>query len=113
MHWHTVAVIFSPALGMAINVGDAVDLPTKDIASMSVSVRKDNVGALILAQAFPLQCTHRSKYYTTKTVWCCEEIPKKGVKLSKIDTKDQLGEFFTKSLHCPQVGYLRQKLIGW
>ena len=92
---------------------DAVGLHTKDIASMSVSIHEDNAGALILAQTLPPQCTHRSKYYTIKTVWLCEEIQKRKIKLLKIDTKEQLGDIFTKGLHRPQFEYLRQKLMGW
>ena len=34
-----------PMLDMALNVGDAVGFHTEDIASMSVFVHKDNVGA--------------------------------------------------------------------
>ena len=102
-----------PVLDMAINVGDAVGLHTEDIASMSVSVHEDNAGALILAQTLPPQCTHRSKYYATKTVWFREEIQKRKIKLLKIDTKEQLGDIFTKGLHRPQFEYLRQKLMGW
>ena len=100
-------------LDMAIDVGDAVGFPTKDIASMSVSVHEDNAGALILAQTLPPQCTHRSKYYATKTVWFREEIQKRKIKLLKIDTKEQLGDIFTKGLHRPQFEYLREKLMGW
>ena len=59
----------SPVLDIAINVGDAVGLHTDDIASMGVSVHKDNTGALILAHTLPPWCTHRSKYYATITVW--------------------------------------------
>ena len=72
-----------PVLDMAIDVGDAVGLPTKDIASMSVSVHEDNAGALILAQTLPPQCTHQSKYYATKPVWFHEEIQKRKIKLLK------------------------------
>ena len=102
-----------PVLDMAIDVGDAVGLPTKDIASMSVSVHEDNAGALILAQTLPPQCTPRSKYYATKTIWFREEIQKRGIKLLKIDTNEQLGDIFTKGLHRPQFEYLREKLMGW
>ena len=54
-----------PVLDVTINVGDDVGLPTKDIASMSVSVPKDDAGALILAHTLPSQCTHQSKYCVT------------------------------------------------
>ena len=94
-------------------VGDVVGLPTKDLISMHVSVHEDNAGALILAETIPPQFTPRSKYYAIKTVWFREEIHKRGVKLFKIDTVEQLGDIFTKGLARVTFEYLRKKMIGW
>ena len=102
-----------PLMDMVGEVGTAVGMATKDMTSMHVSVHEDNAGALILAETLPPQCTHRSKYYATKTVWFREEISKRKVKLLKIDTKEQLGDLFTKGLFRPQFKYLRLKLMGW
>ena len=88
-------------------------MATKDMTSMHVSVHEDNAGALILAETLPPQCTHRSKYYATKTVWFQEKISKQKVKLLKTDTKEKLGDLFTKGLFRPQFEYLRLKLMGW
>jgi hypothetical protein len=80
---------------------------------MKVSVHEDNAGALILAQTLPPQFTPRSKYYASKTIWFQEEINKRGIKLLKIATADQLGDFFTKGLTRPIFEYLRKKIMGW
>ncbi len=73
---------------------------------MRVSVHEDNSGALVLAETLPPQFRPRSKYYTTKTIWFCEEINKHGIKLLKIETSEQLGDMFTKSLAKPMFEYL-------
>ena len=102
-----------PLMDMVGEVGKAVGMATKDMTSMHVSVHEDNAGALILAETLPPQCTHRSKYYATKTVWFREEISKRKVKLLKIETKEQLGDLFTKGLFRPQFEYLRSIMMGW
>ena len=65
---------------------------------INVSVHEDNSGALILAETLPPQFTPRSKHYAAKTIWFREEIVKRGIKLVKIDTLEQLGDIFTKGL---------------
>jgi hypothetical protein len=60
--------------------------------NMNVSVHKDISGALVLAETLPPQFTLRSKYYATKTIWFCEEIHKRGIKLKKIETSEKLGD---------------------
>jgi ribosomal protein L7Ae-like RNA K-turn-binding protein len=37
----------------------------------------------------------------------------KGIKLVKVDTKDLLGDIFTKGLVKVAFGYLRERLLGW
>jgi hypothetical protein len=83
----------------------AVGIPAGDV-NMRVSVHEDNSGALVLAETLPPQFRPRSKYYTTKTIWFCEEINKHGIKLLKIETSEQLGDMFTKSLAKPMFEYL-------
>jgi len=66
---------------------------------MNVSIHEDNLGALVLAKTLPPQFTPQSKYYAIKTIcWFCEEISMRDVQLHKIDTAEQLGDIFTKSL---------------
>lgn len=102
-----------PVMDIVTEVGEAVGLETKDLVSMHVSIHEDNAGALILAQTIPPQFTPRSKYYAIKTVWFREEIVKRGIKLVKIDTIEQLGDVFTKGLPRATFEYLRKKMMGW
>ena len=102
-----------PVMDLVKEIGSVVDLPTKDLTSMHVSVHEDNAGALVLAETLPPQFTPRSKYYAIKTVWFREEIMKRGVKLFKIDTVDQLGDILTKGLPRATFEHLRFKLMGW
>ena len=81
--------------------------------NMKVSVHEDNSGALVLAETLLPQFTPRSKYYATKTIWFREEIHKRGIKLVKIETSEQLGDIFTKGLPQATFEYLRSKIIGW
>ncbi len=73
---------------------------------MQLSVHEDNSGALVLAKTLPPQFTPRSKYYAIKTIWFCEEIVKRGIRLLKIDTIEQLGDIFTKGLTRVTFEYL-------
>ncbi len=82
-------------------------IPIMDmVQSLRVSVHEDDSGALVLAETFPPQFTPRSKYYATKTIWFWEEILKRGIKLLKIETSEQLGDMFTKGLARPTFEYL-------
>ncbi len=80
---------------------------------MNVLVYEDNLGDLVLAETLPPQFTPRSKYYATKTIWFCKEIQKRGIKLKKIETREQLGDIFTKGLTQATFEYLRAKIVGW
>lgn len=66
-----------------------------------------------LAETIPPQFTPRIKHYAIKAVCFREEINKHGIKLFKIDTKEQLGDIFTKGLPRATFEYLRIKLMGW
>ena len=94
------------------SIGPQLGLEVGD-TSMNVSIHEDNSGALILAETLPPQYTPRSKHYAIKTVWFRKAIVKRGIKLVKIDTIEQLGDIFTKSLPRVTFEYLRKKLMGW
>jgi len=66
-------------------LGTKVGLPLNE-ATVNVSIHQDNAGALALAEALPPQFTHRRKHYAIKTIWFCEQIVLRGIKLLKIDT---------------------------
>lgn len=108
---HSCRELF-PIIDMVKQVGPLVGLDVGD-SNMNVSIHEDNAGALILAQTLPPQYTPRSKHYHIKTVWFREEIVKRGIKLLKIDTVEQLGDIFTKGLGKATFEYLRKKIMGW
>ncbi len=83
-----------PIMDIVQSLADAVGIPAGDV-NMRVSAHEDNLGALVLAKTLPPQFTPHSKYYATKTIWFCEEIHKRGIKLLKIDNTEQLGDIFT------------------
>ncbi len=89
-----------PIMDMVQLLAVAVGIPAGDV-NMRVSVHEDNLGALVLAETLLPQFTPHSKYYATKTIWFCEEINRRGIKLLKIETSEQLGDIFTKSLAKP------------
>ena len=99
-------------MDMVSSLAVTVGIPAGDV-NMKVSVHEDNSGALVLAETLPPQFTPRIKYYATKTIWFCEEINKRGIKLLKIETTEQLGDIFTKGLAQAMFEYLRSKIIGW
>ena len=102
-----------PIMEIVKEIGQAVGLPTNKATTMNVYIHEDNAVALVLAETFPPQFTPRSKWYALKTVWFCEEIHKRGIKLLKIETAEQLGDIFTKGLPVATFEYLRSKLMGW
>ena len=76
-------------------------------------MHEDNARTLLLEETLPPKFTPHSKYYAIKTIWFCEEIYKQGIKLLKIDTKEQLGDIFTKGLTRKVFEYLHFQLMGW
>ncbi|EJK78011.1 hypothetical protein THAOC_00115 [Thalassiosira oceanica] len=85
-----------------------------DSTTMKVSIHEDNAGALVLGKTYLATWIHTQKQaLAIKTICFREQIVKRGITLLKIDTKEQLGDIFTKGLPEPAFIYLRQKLIGW
>ena len=108
---HSCKELF-PVIDLTISLAQALGLAVGE-TTINVSVHEDNSGALILAETLPPQFTPRSKHYAAKTIWFREEIVKRGIKLVKIDTLEQLGDIFTKGLPKTTFEYLRKKLMGW
>ena len=108
---HSYRELF-PIIDITKSLGQAVGLPIGE-TTMNVSIHEDNAGALILAKTLPPQFTPRSKYYASKTIWFREEINKRGIKLIKIETVEQLGDIFTKGLLRDHLEYLQKKIMVW
>ena len=99
-------------MDMVASLSKILHLPNP-ATSMHVSIHEDNAGALVLAETLPPQFTPRSKHYVIKMIWFREQIVKRGIKLFKIDTAEQLGDLFTKPLTKVVFEYHRKKLMGW
>ena len=87
-----------PIVDLAKELGAATKLPIKDDASMHIRIHEDNSGMLVLEKLELPRMTPRSKHYAVKYHWFQNRVNREGlgIKLLKIDTKDQLGDIFTK-----------------
>ncbi len=72
-----------------------------------------NVGTLILGKLEPRRMTPRSKHYAIKYHWFWEHIGPRNIQLVKINTEDQLEDFFTKGLSRIILTRVQKKLMGW
>ena len=102
-----------PIMDQVAEIVNAVGMPDPDNPTMHVTIHEDNSGALILANTLPPQFTSRSKYYAVKTVWFCEGILARKIKVLAIETRLQLGDMFTKMPGQTTFEFLRKLLIGW
>ena len=79
---HSCREVF-PICDMTQAFGNAVGLPIGE-TTIKVSIHEDNASVLVLAQTLPPQFTPWSKHYAAKTIWFCEEITKRKIKLLKM-----------------------------
>ena len=86
-----------PIMDMVASLADAVGLTAGDVNMKVMKITR-------VHWCWPRRCHHN--YYATKTIWFHEEINKRGIKLLKIDTTEQLGDIFTKGLSQPTFEYL-------
>ena len=83
---------------------------------MQSTVFEDNNGALGLATSPKLTpCTKHIavKYHFFRSYISDKEGDNKGVKIQRIDTKEQIADIFTKGLSVESFAYLRRLLLGW
>ena len=79
-------------------IGKYFDLPVENKSRFHVRIHEDNVGALLLGQLEPRRMTPRSKHYALKYHWFRENLEPRGIVLTKIESKKQLSDIFTKSV---------------
>ena len=96
-------------------LGKFLDLPVANKSRFHVRIHEDNVGALLLGQLEPRRMTPRLKHYAIKYHSFRERIVSSDTPISlvKIETKEQLGDIFTKGLGRVPYEYLQKKLTGW
>jgi hypothetical protein len=104
-----------PLIGLLRELRAAVGLPMDFDSNLHCRVHEDNAGALVLANMEPRHYTPRSKHYAIKYHWFREKMADPGnrIKVVKIDTRNQLGDLFTKGLPKPAFTHLRRLLMGW
>ena len=94
-------------------IGTFFELPIKDKARLRVRIHEETVGAVTLGKLETRRMTPRSKHYAIKHRWFREQIGPRGITLVKIETKEQLGDIFTKGLGRITFEYLWKQLMGW
>ena len=57
--------------------------------------------------------TPQSEHYAVKYHWFREQLEPRGIILTKIASKEQLGDIFIKGLGRVLFEYLRKKLMSW
>ena len=82
------------------------------LTTFHVTIWEDNMGALTLANLDPGQSTPRSKFYDSKVHWFRSHL-NSSMQVRKVDTKEQLGDLFTKPLVRDVFQCLRGQLMGW
>jgi hypothetical protein len=104
-----------PVVGIIRELSKTVGLNDGFVVNLHIKIHEDNVGALTLAKMEPGRMTPRSKHYAIKYHWFREFIskPENKVTVVKVDSKNQLGDIFTKGLSAPTFEYLRRLLMGW
>jgi hypothetical protein len=101
-----------PIIGIVIGIKKPDD-DDSDSSTMHVTIHEDNSGALILATTPPHQFTPCSKHYAIKTIWFCEKIIDKRIKVVPIETCLQLGDIVTKMPSQVTFEFLWSLLQGW
>jgi hypothetical protein len=74
---------------------------------------EDNNAARILATSDPPRLTRCSKHIHSKYHWFREHLIPGEIEIRDIDTDDQVGDIFTKSLVVTTFRRLRNRLLGW
>ncbi|KAL7484019.1 hypothetical protein ACHAW6_009661 [Cyclotella cf. meneghiniana] len=104
-----------PLVALIRELSGAVGLDASFVSNIHCKVHEDNVGALTLGRLEPRRMTPRSKHYAIKYHWFRDKVadPSQKISLVKIDTKQQLGDLFTKGLAHTSFVHLRRLLMGW
>ena len=69
------------------------------VATIKSTIWEDNNGCLTLAKMEAPRMMPRSKHYAVKYHWFQEHLKPEGIEIKKVDTKEQLADILTKSLH--------------
>ncbi|KAL7488952.1 hypothetical protein ACHAW6_014542 [Cyclotella cf. meneghiniana] len=103
-----------PLVALIRNLSTAVGLSSKLVSKIHMKICKVNSGALQLANMEPKHMTPCSKHYAIKYHWFHSHVSDKSnwISIVKIDTKNQLGDLFTKGLTHASFSHLWRLLMG-
>ena len=93
-------------------IGRGLQIDESCLTTFHVTAWEDNMGALTLANLDPGQSTPRSKFCDRKVHWFRSHL-NSSMLVRKVDTKEQLGDLFSKPLVRDAFQYLRGQLMGW
>jgi hypothetical protein len=99
-------------MGVAAGIKKPDD-DNSDSSTIDITIHEDNSGALILATTLPPQFTPCSKHCAIKTIWFCEKIIEKKIKVAPIETRLKLGDIFTKMPSQVTFEFICNLLQGW
>ena len=94
-------------------VADGFGIDPDCLTEFKTTVWENNMGALTLANLEPGQHTARSKFYDCKVHWFRSLLKPNSITVTKVDTKEQIADLFTKPLPRDTFQYLRRLMIGW
>jgi hypothetical protein len=104
-----------PVIDQLKELALAVGLPSDEVTTLHTTIHEDNVGALTLAKLEPKCTTPRSKHYALHMHWFRTRVsdPAANMDVVKVDSRNQLGDLFSRGLGSIPYRYLRSKLMGW
>jgi hypothetical protein len=101
-----------PIRELVIEISGTMKLAAAPDATISCTVFEDNNGALLLATK--QRITSRTKYYNVKWHFFWSHVHPKGpIAIAKIETVDQLADYFTKGLPREAFERNRKGVQGW
>ena len=74
-------------------------------------VFEDNASCIILATSENIK--HRTRHIATKYFRFKDEVHAGNLKVTKVDTRENISDMFTKPLNRDTFEYLRKKFMGW
>ena len=101
-----------PLRNLVREVGDALGLQHMIATTFQCTAHEDNQSCQILANLEPGRQTPRSKFYDVKVHWFRSMLSKE-IRVTRIDTKAQISDIYTKPLAREDFERLRLMLSGY
>ena len=95
---------------LILEIKDILDIPQAEL-NIHCTLFEDNIGAEELAKV--PRNRPRTKHIAVKYHHFREVVRKGHLKVTRVDTTEQLANIFTKALAKKPLKYLRGKIMGW